>query len=353
MSSAEGSLYGIAKQTAKGTPNVTDADFKYLLFREGAVAPNNVVLPLDMEIGGGAMPRSVVKVGVTSGGGLDFIPRPETLGTLLAGALGTAATPVEGTLADLSTYEHVFTLGTDQFVQPYYTLRGAPGAIFGEQFQDVKVASLALNMRAARFMEGAVSFIGGLPAPVSTAAWAASTKIDGGPQFLAPLGTIEVPTGTALKVMSATMMINNTIPLDEQWIIGSYSPDDFELVQRSIILQMVCKVDAATGGDFYKKMAYSASAPTAWAADILKEGQINIQAVSDQAIVSGSRPYSMKIEANGQAGNDGNVAFAVDPISLRAGSQVTMSITAMFLADPTGANEPVKITLINGKSTQY
>lgn len=355
MTAAEGSYYGIAKQTAKGTPNTTDNAFTYLLFREGAVAPNNVVLPLEMEIGGGALPRSMVKVGVTSGGALDFIPRPKSLGIFLAGALGNTAEPIAGTGDDVGSYEHVFTLNTDQFLQPYYTVRGAPGAMWGEQFQDIKVATLALNMRAARYMEAAVSFLGGLPMPVATTGWSASTKIDGGPQFLAPLGVIELPTGTALKVMSATFMTNNIIPLQEQWIIGSYSPDDFELVQRSIVMQMVVKVDAATGGDFYKKMAYSASGASTWAADILKEGQIKIMSVSDTPAGSSaaSRPHSVLIEANGQAGGAGNVALAVDPIGLRAGSQITMNVTAMFLADPTGANPPVKVTLINDQSTQY
>jgi hypothetical protein len=352
--SSEGSYYGIAKQTAKGTVNETDNAFTYLLFREGAVAPNNVMLPLEMEIGGGAMPRSLAKVGVTSGGALDFIPRPKSLGIFLAGALGSAAEPVAGTGDDVGTYSHVLTLGTDQFVQPYYTVRGAPGGYWGEQFQDMKIATLALNMRAARYMEAATSFIGGLPTPVATTGWSPSTKVDGGPQFLAPLGTIELPTGTSLKVVSATFVINNMIPLQEQWVIGSYSPDAFDLVQRSIMLQMVIKVDPTAGGDFYKKMAYSASGASAWAADVLKEGNIKIASVSDQrAGGAASRPHSVTIEANGQAGNAGNVALAVEPIGLRAGSIITMNVTAMFLADPTGSNPPVKVTLINDHATQY
>jgi hypothetical protein len=357
MTAAEGSFYGIAKQSAKGTVNSTHNDFTYLLFREGAVAPNNLMLPLEMEIGGGALPRSMVKAGVTSGGMLDFIPRPKSLGIFLMGALGKSLAPVQGTGDDVGSYSHVFTLPADQFVQPYYTLRGAPAGAFGEQFQDMKVATLAVSMRAANYMEGAVSFMGGLPKPIATTDWAVPAKVDGGPQFLAPLGKIELPTGTTLKVNQATLMVSNIIPLDEQWVIGSYSPDDFALVQRSIILQMRVKFDASTGGALYKKLAYEpvAGSPEGWAASVFKEGRILIESKSDMysGTAPASRPHSLKIEANGQTAGAGNVFFSVEPIALRAGSQIMMNITAMFMADPTGTNEPIKITLINNYNTQY
>ena len=123
MTAAEGSYLGLAKQTAKGTPNVTDAEFKYLLFNEGSFAPQNAVLPLDPEVGGGALLRDVNKVGVISGGALTFIPRPQTLGMFIQGLLNdcTSTDNTDG------SYEHVFDLGSDQFAAPYYTFRSAPG----------------------------------------------------------------------------------------------------------------------------------------------------------------------------------------------------------------------------------
>lgn len=353
MTAAENSYLGIAKQTAKGTPNITDADFKYFLYREGSVAPNNMVIPLDMEVGGGAMPRGLVRVGVTSAGMLDVIPRPHTLGILLAGALGTAATPTAGSGDDIDVYDHVFTLGTNQFVQPYYTLRSSPGGMWGEQFQDVKVASLILNMQASRFVEAAYGFIGGEPKPVSTATWAASSKVDGGPQFLTPIGAIEIPDSTAWKVTNASLMITNAIPLDDQWVIGSYFPDDFELVQRAIMLQMRVKV--TDDGVLYKKMAYDLAGGASWAANVLKEGDIDIWVKSDTpaGAASGSSPHQLTIAANGQSGSAGNVAFSVEPIGIRAGGQIVMNVTGLFLADPTGTYEPLSITLKNSTSTQY
>src|SRR5512141_799493 len=121
MTASESSLIGIAKQTAEGTPNVTDADFSYLLFREGGLGVLPSFLPLDQEVGGGAMLRNVLKVGVMSGGQLSIIPRPKTLGHAFYGVTGAVST-VDGTDG---SYEHTFTL-SNQFDAPWYTLRSAP-----------------------------------------------------------------------------------------------------------------------------------------------------------------------------------------------------------------------------------
>src|SRR5512143_1570708 len=111
MTASESSVVGLAKQTAKGTPNVTDADFTYFLFTAGAGGPQNLTIPLDQEVGGGALLRNMVKVGVTSGGQYQMIPRVDSIGHFLAAALGDAT--VVPTATDY--YTHTFKLGADQF----------------------------------------------------------------------------------------------------------------------------------------------------------------------------------------------------------------------------------------------
>src|SRR5512134_3271477 len=108
MTASENSFVGLAKQTAKGTPNVTDNAFDYFLFCEGGIGPQNVVIPLDQEVGGGALLRGMAKVGVTASGAFNMIPRPNTLGNFLYGAFGTVAAPAQK--AATTAYEHVFTL---------------------------------------------------------------------------------------------------------------------------------------------------------------------------------------------------------------------------------------------------
>ena len=63
---------------------------QYLLFTEGGVRPLNMTVPLDTEVGGGAMLRDVNKMGVISGGQFAFVPRPETLGHAAAGRVRAA-----------------------------------------------------------------------------------------------------------------------------------------------------------------------------------------------------------------------------------------------------------------------
>lgn len=348
MTASEKSFVGLAKQTAKGTPNTTDSAFNYFLFVDGSSGPSNVVLPLDQEVGGGAMLRSLAKVGVTSGGAYTIIPRPTTLGNFLHGALGTSASPVDNLDG---SYDHVFDLGADQFAAPYYTLRSAPGNIWGEQFPDARVAGLTLTWRAADYLRGSVALLGGEPTKVSTASWSALTYLDGGPQFLAPLFTIELPTATAVKCLSGAVTMGMNIPLDEQWITGSYSPDDFDINSRAFAITMVVKV---TDDTLYTKMAYDPASGSAWAAEIYKEADFLLQFDSDQDAGSTPTPFSLLVEANGQnaASGDANVAWSVTPIALRAGRQVTMAVTGTFLADPL-AGEPITVTLTNDQSTQY
>jgi hypothetical protein len=459
MTSAQRSIIGFGKQTAKGTPQVTDGSFNYLLFTRGAAGVQNMTIPLDMEVGGGAMLREVVKTGVTSGGALEFIPRPQSLGLFLMGALGqdtvtggvcqvetatvtgsctgagnatvivtaanllnspvtysvalttgdntatlvatkirtalaldlnlvdeyivggsganialtsklpqandaalnisiangtctgltaapTSVNTTAGSIAGGSAYSHAFTLPTDQFSAPYYTVRYAPGNMWGEQYQDARISMLGLSWRGANFVRGQMAFSGGVPTPNQvTTTW--GTSLDNTPPFITPVSTIEMPNGQNMKVLGGSFQSTMAIPLDEQWIVGSYNPDDFDIVSRAYVLQLAVKV---TDNALYNKVVYDGlGAVSAWSAEILKEADFNITFNSAQ-FVTGTTPYSLKIEGNGGAAGSGNVAWSAQPIGLRAGSQVVMSVTGIFLADATQA---IKLTLTNGQSAAY
>lgn len=339
MASSEGSFLGLAKQTAEGTPNTTDAQFDYMLFLESALAANNIFRPLDREVGGGALPRGMVKVGVNSGGPLAFIPRPVTVGHLLHGVLGDVSTAGVG-----PSYTHSFALPTDEFGAPFYTLRNAPGNLWGEQFQDCRVTGLSLDWRGADYLRGTVSFLGGLPAKVSTAAWSVPTYLDGGAQFLAPLSTIELPTGTDAKVLQGSFIAAADIPLDEQYIVGKYVPDGLDIQNRSVMLSMLVKV---TDDVLFTKMAYDPAAGSAWAAEVFKEANLNFVFNSDQEADT-AVPYSLTVTANGNSGDTANVVWSCRPIGLRAGRQVTMQVNGLFLAD---ATLPVQVDLVNTEAT--
>lgn len=339
--SADSSVFGIARQTAgKGTPIVADADFKYILFTEGVPTPQNITRALDREVGGGALPQGSVKVGVLSGAQMQFIPRPQTLAELFMAQLGAVATTGAG-----PSYTHEFTLPVDTFSQPYYTLRTAPSLEWGEQYDDAKLASLALRWRGADYLRGAFAFQGGLPQKVaSIAAWSPGTYVDEGPQFLAPVSEIELPSGTVVKVLEGAITFGSAVPLDEQWVVGSYSPDDTPTVNRAIGLTMTVLVE---DDSLYTKMIYDPAEGDDWTSEIWREANIkllfNSDVEADTAI-----PFSMNIEANGLSTSQANIQWSAQPIAIQAGRQLKLVVSGIFTAPQTAA-EPITVTIINNE----
>lgn len=352
MTASEGSFLGLAKQTAKGSENSTDAEFKYLLFSEGASGVDNRVIPLDQEVGGGPMLRDIQKVGAMAFGQYTIIPRPTILGDFLMGLLGKD-TSVQQALTD--AYKHTFEPATDPFSIPYYTVRSSPGGAWGEKFVDSRIASMALSWRAPDYIRGSVAFMGITPTTqVSMATWAASSKVDGGPQFLTCNSDIELPLAADIKVLSGSVAIGLNIPLEEQWIVGSYFPEDLDMNSRFVSVTFGVKVTSAS---LYDQMTYDPAGGAAWAAQMLREASFKILFASP-TLADVGYPYSLEIKGNAQteAGGDANVVWSMSPIALRAGRQVTATITGTFLANPStylGANPPIQIELINKQVAAY
>lgn len=441
MTASEGSFLGVAIQSAAGAKETRDDQFKYLLFREGSVAPNNISIPLGPEVGGGALERSIVKVGVNTGGALDIIPRPETLGMFLYGitgqvssskvwdddailalhdldgstittnlgqpsvahkvsVVGTATangditvagnvagapdtevialngtTRVEGTKLfqtitgitlptdagesasvgwDTGAYQHVFTLPTDQFAAPYWTVRSAPGNMWGEEFMDARFNMLSLAWQSPGFVTGGVGILGGLPAHINDmSAWNAASYVDGGPQFITPVGDIELPSSTNINVLSGGFAAQASIPLDQQYVVGSYVPQGLDIVQRAFALTLAVKI---TDDTLYKRMQYDPAGGSAWLASLYKEGNFKVYFASDQDAAdvkrtdqSAGAPYSFQIAGNGQSGANSNVIWTAQPIAPRAQRQIVMAVNGLFVASQSGA--PITVTLVNQRAS--
>ncbi len=340
MTASEKTVIGLAKQVNEITPNTTDAQFDYMLFREGGLAPANMNIPLDREVGGGSMQRNIIKAGVVTGGSLNFIPRPHTLGRLVHSLLGkdVATDGADG------SWSHVFTHDTDEFTTPWMTGRQAPGLLWGEQYPNLKVASLVLTWRAARFVEGEVTFLGSkAPSKSATASWSQKDHIDGGPQFIAPLGKIELPAATALEVVSGAFACQIAMPVDQYMIVGSYSPKTLDVIQRNYILSLVVHIG---DGSLYNKMQLDPSGGSTWVADLMKEANIGLEFKSPIEAAPG-KPYSFKIEANGQSDETANIVWTARPLNFRPGTPITMAITGTFVANTKQGEEPIAITLVN------
>src|SRR5512138_136743 len=159
MTASEKSLIGFAKETVAGTEITTDANFTAMMVTRGSAGVNTNFVPLDMEVGGGAVQRDMIKGGVVAGGAYEFIPRPNSLGLLLMGLLGKDTKTGDGTT---TPYTHALTLdqAVDPFSQPTYTVRWAPGRALGEVFVGCKVSSVGLQWKAASFVRGSFAFTG-------------------------------------------------------------------------------------------------------------------------------------------------------------------------------------------------
>ncbi len=210
--------------------------------------------------------------------------------------------------------------------------------------QDMRFSTLSLAWRGGRFVTGAMGLVGGLPSKVSTALWDAQLQVDGGPPFIAPLGHIELPTGAKLAVTSGSFIASASIPLDEQWVVGSYSPEAFDITQRAYMLQLAVKISDAS---LFTKIQYDPAGGSAWVASMFKEADIRLDFASPQLAAPG-KPFSFAIKANAQnaASGKANIAWTAAPISMQAGRNILMNLVGTVLADPDGSS-PVSLELVN------
>lgn len=346
MTSALDSHFGLARQTSgKGTPITTDNLFKYFYFSGGpGVGPAPVNLPLDQEIGAGSLVRDVEKVGISTAGGINFIPRAETIGHLLYGALGDVST------ATGATYNtHTFKFGSDEFDLPYYTFRRRLGAINGGEIaSDVRVQSLTFAFQGMNFLRAQAGFLGtGAPSYESDiSGWSPTSYLDTTPPFLTAKGAFELPDGTSLKALSGQIAIGTSMPLQEQAIVGSYTYDDAEITNRAIAMSVIVKADAT----LYEKMMYDADQTDgSWDTTIYREANIDMNFKSSR-IISGAQNHQISFHFNGEnyASGNANVVWTVQPINLQGNRQVLMRVTGMVIADTTSNSDgPFSVQLIN------
>jgi len=332
MASAENSYVGFAKQSAKGTPATTG--FGYFSFSRGGIGPQNQYISPDQEIGTGGLPTDLEKGGVFSAGAFEFTPHAHNIGHWLTGVLGESAAPV----ADGTGYKHTITMKTDVFDTPYYTFHSKPGNLWGEEFDDCRIAALTLSWKAADYVRAQAAVIG-LAAAGGSVLTAAAPDVK--PTFIAPVSVI-TGLGETLKVLRGSVSFGAQIPMDEQWITGAYYPDGVDITARQIGISLLLKISDAT---LYNKMQYDPAGGSAWLAGIFKD-DIEVDFYSSQTYDTGKK-YGIKIIPDAAT-----IAWTAQPISLQAGKIVTMLANGVVLK-PSGSTEPVVVELYNDTSTQY
>ena len=163
-----------------------------------------------------------------------------------------------------------------------------------------------------------------------------------GPQFLAPYGVIEIPTGTTARVLDGSFVAAASIPLDQQYIVGQFYPEGLDIVARSYILNMTVKIEDAA---FYKKLHVRPARAGCLGRVDFQGGEISR---STSVPTSDSTPSRLPPTAlSGQT--NPNVYWSATPIAVRAQRQLVMNITGVFTTAPTG--DVINLTLVNKRAS--
>jgi hypothetical protein len=340
--------FGLAKQTAKGTPAAV-ASATWFLATDQTAGAQPRVRQLPPEMGGGLLGRGLVKTGVSGMAALRGVPRPDTLGHILLGLAGDVTsvqtdpdtTPASGD----EYYTHTFVIGTDPAEVPYYTMFRAVSSSFGEQVTDVKIASLTMDMAAINFVSGEFAMVGieptlvadissWSPAPVST------------PPFVACVGDVKLESAdtiTTLPVRAATLTIANAQAVDQNFIIGSYFPRDIDVIARTVSLEFVVLVQSST---LYGKLMYDPDGGTSWLADVFDTAAVDHITFKSAEDIDGMTltpiPYELSLQG-------AKAQWVAQPISMRGVDNVLVRVSGTII-EP-GVGDPITLTLKNNTAS--
>lgn len=332
------SSFGLAKQTAKGTP-AAETGATWFLATDQSAGAQPRIRQLPFEMGAGTLGRGLVKTGVSGMAALSGVPRPESLGHILLGLLG------EVTSADQTGYyTHTFKINTTDPVDvPYYTAFREVGNAFGEQVDDVRVAALTMDMAATNFVTGDFALAGITPALVTdTSGW--TPDPDDSPRFVACSGAVKVETGdtiTTLPVRAASLTFANGLAVDENFVIGSYYPQDIDVLRRVITVELVVLVKDIA---LYRKAMYDPAEGSSWLPDVFETSQVEHLTFKTAENIPGQAvPYSLAVTVE-------KAHWVAAPISLRGTDNVLVRLTGSVVQ--TDGADPITVVLTN-ETTAY
>lgn len=363
---AQAGLFGFAMQAAKvgegGTFTPTESNLLDWL-RVRSVRNAADLIQGDQlfppEVGGPINPTGAYKDSAYFGGDFDIIPRmEETLGFLLWGTLGDASSAtgkyVDGsTVANVNT--HIFRQDTSSsYTQPWMAFRRSiPGAVPATDTKgitgfDCKIAQMTLQIPAAGKLAVNITVMGRDSFQEQPPVWSwANTLEDTQSTPDAGRGYFKI-AGVEYPITGAQIVINNTLTTPQQeMVVGSFHPDDFIALQRSIQIQMVYKwKDPALYNEIYN----GGSASQDWSslpfitdtAGAVFAFEASFQAPAN--IPGTSTPYELRLRAN-------RVVWQTQgPIEL-AGAQIVQQAYTCTVLEPAGGADYFTASLVNGQTS--
>jgi hypothetical protein len=299
---------------------------------------------LPPEVGGAYYSRGAYKAGIRARGDLSLIPRPISIGWLIASFLHSETVGAAAGAAGL--YDHVFTPG-DTIATPHkwLTVQRMVSTLYGEQMNNARVGSFRLEINAANIVQGSVNVLGAgwgetLGSNIVTAdepafATCISSVNEGGAEFIVDRVALEL--GSQLT--------------DNEFRVGSFFLDDITQLQRAVQIQMDVRIKRR---DLLAKVyRNSAAAPGAgalgsWSPTIYRSS------LSIRMNTAETATQYLQIDLPG-------VDFLTLPVGMAGAELVRAQLTASVSLSsdnfnpslPAGVLQPVTATLRNSKPTVY
>jgi hypothetical protein len=296
-----------------------------------------------------------------------MLPRLEdTFGELLLAAFGAVAAPVADPTYD-AVYDHVFKYAANPSYLPWMTaMRYIPKNNANLQdlveiVEDSMITTLAFTIPAPGLMMADMAVQGRVPSSAKepnfgtlNGGYTFVTFEDGDSIPISCVGGVTVD-GNPLPSVGATITVMNGLTTPQQeYVIGSYYPDDFIPITRSLQVRLMHKIDDL---DLYQKLLINkvgTSAPAVsddWSpapfyAPLIIEAKSPVNIGTDT--VSPGRndtPYSIKFTAQ-------KVYWQVRaPVPLTAGQFLVQEYIGTVVEPAAG--DYATVTLRNARATQY
>jgi hypothetical protein len=343
------SAMGWKAQSAKGV--AATGAYYWHKAQDATFAPTEIVAPFPPEIGAGLLPAGLYKGGHWIGGDISMAPRlSQNIGWLLWSFAGS------GVVSGSGPYMHTFPGQADASLPEKWLsfrrmLPEEGGTYFGETFTDCKVASITINGVPGSLLNLRAGVIGLDSTPTTSPSgegWAPNSDNGGyevyGDTPITCVSGLELPVGTPLTtVNSISITASNNIPDPRQMlVVGSYSPHDLPVLQRTITIQIDAFWQNST---IYKNLVYNGG--SAWS-PVVYQNYSPFDVHFDTPGNLSGKGYAGKL---GFWANTGAISWTVRGVPLTGGELMRLSITGVV--NDISSGEAWRFYLQNGKTAAY
>lgn len=327
---------GVGTQPSKGTASTTT--MKYLPATSIGIMANQNTQALPPEVGGSYFLKGAYKAGVSSGGDVSVLLRPDGAGVLLYGLSGSdTVTPVSG---QTGAYSHAITpfAPSASADLPWLTVYKDNAKLYAEQFLDTKVAGLRIDVVKQSVVSAQASFFGITPSEVAVTS---SPSFDNTPVFNACQGSVVLQnevtglniSANASKAERITLDWQNDVSQDE-FSVGNYVPDDITLLRRVVNISY----DLIIREPDIIRAVYRNGGSGAWSPTIYR-GHLHLTLSSTQNITGTTQPFQLDMDFPG-------IDFLMAPVPVAGGQLLRANLSAQVSLGPSGA-DTFSMTLVN------